>query len=95
MHRTHSREPFLKRSRADTHHLLARLFSVRRGPLSFEHQGKTYSVNANNVASINVEAMPNESLLQDAKLVCIRHLCIGESQSWLYHEGILRRQCGW
>jgi hypothetical protein len=46
-----------------------KIVSVRRGPLSFEHQGKTYSVTANNVASINVEAMPNDLCCKMPNLV--------------------------
>lgn len=48
---------------------LGRIISVRRGPLSFEHQGKTYSVTANNVASIDVEAMPNDLCCKMPNLV--------------------------
>lgn len=46
-----------------------KIISVRRGPLSFEHEGKTYSVTANNVASINVEAMPNDLCCKMPNLV--------------------------
>ena len=48
---------------------LGKVISVRRGPLSFEHEGKTYSVTANNVASINVEAMPNDLCCKMPNLV--------------------------
>jgi len=48
---------------------LGKIISVRRGPLSFEHEGKTYSVTANNVASIDVEAMPNDLCCKMPNLV--------------------------
>lgn len=48
---------------------LGKIVSVRRGPLSFEHEGKTYSVTANNVASIDVEAMPNDLCCKMPNLV--------------------------
>ena len=48
---------------------LGRIVSVRRGPLSFAHQDKTYSVTANDVASIDVEAMPNDLCCKMPNLV--------------------------
>ena len=46
-----------------------KVVSVRQAPLTFEHEGKTYSVTANNVASINVEAMPNDLCCKMPNLV--------------------------
>ncbi len=46
-----------------------KVVSVRRATLSFEHEGKSYSVTANNVASINVEAMPNDLCCKMPNLV--------------------------
>lgn len=45
-----------------------KIISVRRGPLSFEHDGRTYWVNADN-ASIKVEAMPNDLCCKMPNLV--------------------------
>ncbi len=67
-----------------------RIVSVRRGPLSFEHEGKNYSVNANNVASINVEAMPNDlcckmpNLVWYSPLVPLENRKVGYTTKALY-----------
>jgi len=45
-----------------------KIISVRRGLLSFEHEGRTYLVNTDN-ASINVEAMPNDLCCKMPNLV--------------------------
>ncbi|MDQ3668337.1 MAG: DUF1326 domain-containing protein [Acidobacteriota bacterium] len=46
-----------------------RIISVRRGPLTFEHKGRTYSVDAGDLASINVEAMPDDLCCKMPQLV--------------------------
>jgi Protein of unknown function (DUF1326) len=48
---------------------LGKIALVRRGPLSFEHQGKAYSVNANHFAAIDVEAMPDDLCCKMPQLV--------------------------
>lgn len=45
-----------------------RIISVRRGPLTFEHNGRTYAVKAEN-ASINVEGMPDDLCCKMPQLV--------------------------
>jgi hypothetical protein len=51
---------------ADT---LGKIISVRRGPLSFAHEGKAYSVQANRFAAIAVEAMPDDLCCKMPQLV--------------------------
>jgi hypothetical protein len=46
-----------------------KIISVRRDPLSFEHEGRAYAVNADNLASITVEAMPNDLCCKMPNLV--------------------------
>ncbi len=46
-----------------------RIISVRRGPLTFEHKGRIYSVDAGDLASINVEAMPDDLCCKMPQLV--------------------------
>ena len=48
---------------------LGQIISVRRAALSFEHQGKLYSVRADGSASINVEAMPDDLCCKMPQLV--------------------------
>jgi hypothetical protein len=48
---------------------LGKIISVRRSALKFEHAGKTYSVNAGNTVSLNVEAMPNDLCCKMPNLV--------------------------
>jgi Protein of unknown function (DUF1326) len=48
---------------------LGKITSVRRGPLSFEHRSKAYSVAADNFASITIEAMPDDLCCQMPQLV--------------------------
>jgi uncharacterized protein DUF1326 len=47
---------------------LGKVVSVRRGPLTFEHKGRTYAVNSDN-ASINVEGMPDDLCCKMPQLV--------------------------
>lgn len=46
-----------------------KIISVRRGPLSFDHKGRTYSVNAGDLISLNVEAMPDDLCCKMPQLV--------------------------
>jgi len=39
---------------------LGKIVSVHSTPVSFSHEGKSYSVSASDVASLNIEAMPND-----------------------------------
>lgn len=39
---------------------LGKIISVRSAPVSFSHEGTAYAVSAADLASINVEAMPND-----------------------------------
>lgn len=48
---------------------LGKIISVRRGPLSFEHQSQAYSVTAGNLASITIEAMPDDLCCKMPQLV--------------------------
>jgi hypothetical protein len=48
---------------------LGQIVSVRRAPVSFDHVGKVYSVNATELASISVEAMPNDECCRMPNLV--------------------------
>ncbi len=46
-----------------------KIISVRRGPLSFDHKGRTYSVSAGDLVSLNVEAMPDDLCCKMPQLV--------------------------
>lgn len=48
---------------------LGKIISVRRGPLSFDHQSKAYTVAADNFASITVQAMPDDLCCKMPQLV--------------------------
>lgn len=48
---------------------LGQISSVRRAPLSFDHQGKAYAVKADSFASITVEAMPDDLCCKMPQLV--------------------------
>ena len=48
---------------------LGKIISVRRGPLTFEHKDKTYTVTADDFASINIEAMPDDLCCKMPQLV--------------------------
>ena len=48
---------------------LGKIISVRRGPLTFEHKDKTYKVSADDFASINIEAMPDDLCCKMPQLV--------------------------
>jgi hypothetical protein len=48
---------------------LGKIVSVRRGPLTFEHKDKTYTVTADDSAAINIEAMPDDLCCKMPNLV--------------------------
>lgn len=69
---------------------LGKIISVKRRPLSFEHEGKTYSVSAEGLAAINIEALPNDEcckmphLVWYAPLVPIENRKVGYTTRALY-----------
>jgi hypothetical protein len=70
-----------------------KIISVRRGPLSFEHKNKAYSVTADNFASINIEAMPDDlcckmpQLVWYSPLVALENRKVGYTTKALYAGG--------
>jgi hypothetical protein len=69
---------------------LGKIVSVRRGPLTFEHKDKTYTVNANDFASISIEAMPDDlcckmpNLVWYSPLVPLENRKVGYTTKALY-----------
>ena len=72
---------------------LGKIISVRRGPLSFEQKSKAYSVTADNFASINIEAMPDDlcckmpQLVWYSPLVALENRKVGYTTKALYVGG--------
>jgi len=72
---------------------LGKIISVRRGPLSFEHISKAYSVTADNFASITIEAMPDDlcckmpQLVWYSPLVPLENRKVGYTTKALYAGG--------
>ena len=72
---------------------LGKIISVRRGPLTFEHQNKAYSVAADNFASITVAAMPDDlcckmpQLVWYSPLVALENRKVGYTTKALYAGG--------
>ena len=72
---------------------LGKIISVRRGPLSFEHNSKAYSVKADSFASINIEAMPDDlcckmpQLVWYSPLVPLENRKVGYTTKALYEGG--------
>lgn len=72
---------------------LGQVTSVRRAPISFDHQGQAYSVRVGDLASINIEAMPNDAcckmphLVWYAPLVPLDHRKVGFTTKALYAGG--------
>jgi hypothetical protein len=72
---------------------LGKIISVRRGPLSFEHKGKAYSVRASSFASIDIEAMPDDlcckmpQLVWYSPLVPLENRKVGYTTKALYEGG--------
>src|SRR5262249_5844141 len=48
---------------------LGKVVSVRRAPIAFERQGKSYRVQAGQIATLSVEAMPNDECCTMPSLV--------------------------
>jgi hypothetical protein len=74
---------------------LGKIVSVRRGPLSFEHQDKTYSVSAKGIASIDIEALANDEcckmphLVWYSPLVPLENRKVGYTTKALYSGDLL------
>jgi Protein of unknown function (DUF1326) len=72
---------------------LGKIISVRRGPLSFEHQSQAYAVTADNFASITIEAMPDDlcckmpQLVWYSPLVPLENRKVGYTRKALYSGG--------
>lgn len=72
---------------------LGEVISVRRAPIQFQHQGKQYSVSAAGIASLSVEAMPNDEcckmphLVWYEPLVPLAHRKVGYTKNALYSGG--------
>src|SRR4051812_48141647 len=72
---------------------LGKVVSVRRGPVSFNHQGKAYSVAAGDLALLKVEAMPNDecckmpNLVWYSPLVPLTDRKVGYTKSAIYAGG--------
>ncbi len=72
---------------------LGKVMSVRRGPLTFEHKDKTYTVTADDFASINIEAMPDDlcckmpQLVWYSPLVPLENRKVGYTTKALYAGG--------
>ena len=69
---------------------LGQISSVRRAPLSFDHQGKAYAVKADSFASITVEAMPDDlcckmpQLVWYSPLVALQNRKVGYTTKAMY-----------
>jgi hypothetical protein len=67
-----------------------KIAAVRSAPVSFNHEDKSYSVSAANLASMSVEAMPNDlcckmpSLVWYAPLIPLEHRKVGYTRKALY-----------
>jgi hypothetical protein len=74
---------------------LGRIVAVRRLPVSFQHQGKTYAVNAGQEAVIKIESMPNDlcckmpNLVWYSPLVSLSNRKVGYTLDASYAGGIL------
>jgi hypothetical protein len=72
---------------------LGEITSVRRAPLSFEHQGKAYAVKAESFASVTIEAMPDDlcckmpQLVWYSPLVPLQNRKVGYTKKALYVGG--------
>ncbi|MCM3905969.1 MAG: DUF1326 domain-containing protein [Pyrinomonadaceae bacterium] len=72
---------------------LGKIISVRRGPLSFDHQSKVYAVTADSFASITIEAMPDDlcckmpQLVWYNPLVALENRKVGYTTKALYAGG--------
>jgi hypothetical protein len=72
---------------------LGRIISVRRGPMSFEHKGRAYTVRARGFASIDIEPMPDDlcckmpQLVWYSPLVPLENRKVGYTTKALYEGG--------
>lgn len=72
---------------------LGKIISVRRGPLTFEHKSRAYSVTADNFASITIEALPDDlcckmpQLVWYSPLVPLENRKVGYTTKALYAGG--------
>jgi hypothetical protein len=72
---------------------LGQITSVRRAPLSFDHQGKAYAVKADSFASITIEAMPDDlcckmpQLVWYSPLVPLENRKVGYTRNAVYAGG--------
>jgi len=69
---------------------LGKIVAVLSAPISFDHNGSSYAVNAGRLASINVEAMPNDlcckmpNLVWYSPLVPLSNRKVGYTTNALY-----------
>jgi len=74
---------------------LGDVVSVRRASIQFEHRGTAYQVSAQGIASLSVEAMPNDEcckmphLVWYEPLVPLAHRKVGYTKNALYAGGSL------
>jgi septum formation topological specificity factor MinE len=66
-----------------------KIVAVRRGELRFDHEGKTYKVNAGDSVSLNVEAMPDDLCCKMPQLVWYSPLVPLESRKVGYTTSAL------
>ena len=72
---------------------LGEIVSVRRAPVSFRHEGKSYAVRAAGLAALDVEAMPDDAccrmpqLVWYAPLVTLEHRRVGHTRKAIYAGG--------
>jgi hypothetical protein len=72
---------------------LGEITAVRRKPLSFDHQGKSYAVKADSFASITIEAMPDDlcckmpQLVWYSPLVPLQNRKVGYTKQAIYSGG--------
>jgi hypothetical protein len=72
---------------------LGKIVSVRRAPISFRHVGKEYRVNAEGIAQISVQAMPNDEccrmphLVWYQPLIPLAHQKVGYTRDARYEGG--------
>lgn len=74
---------------------LGEIVSVRSAPVSFNHEGKSYAVGASDLASINVEAMPNDlccrmpNMVWYSPLVPLENRKVGYTRKARYSGGVI------
>jgi hypothetical protein len=69
---------------------LGKIVSVRSAPINFSHEGKSYAVSASDLASINVDALPNDlcckmpNMVWYSPLVPLENRKVGYTRKALY-----------